>query len=60
MYTFVDLVADMGPNPVDLQHHIQTQLNMDVLQITDFCPEWAFPEVRSYPYNSRSIHRTVR
>lgn len=56
MYTFVDLVADMGPNPVDLQpHHGQPQLNMDVMQITDYCPEWAFPEVRRRPNHSRSV-----
>ncbi|VVC38691.1 Hypothetical protein CINCED_3A001663 [Cinara cedri] len=40
-----NLVTDIGANPMDLQpHHGQTQLDMDVLQITDYCPEWAFPE----------------
>lgn len=41
---FTDLVTDLGTNSVNLQH-AQTQLDMDVLQITDYCPEWAFPEV---------------
>jgi hypothetical protein len=43
---FTDLVTEIGTNAADMQPHEQTQLdNMDVLQITDYCPEWAFPEV---------------
>lgn len=39
------MVTEIGTNPADMQPHGQTQLDMDVLQITDYCPEWAFPEV---------------
>ncbi|CAH1732247.1 unnamed protein product [Aphis gossypii] len=40
-----NLVTEIGTNAADMQPHAQTQLdNMDVLQITDYCPEWAFPE----------------
>ncbi|XP_025203261.1 calmodulin-binding transcription activator 1 isoform X2 [Melanaphis sacchari] len=40
-----NLVTEIGTNAADMQPHEQTQLdNMDVLQITDYCPEWAFPE----------------
>ncbi|XP_029343280.1 calmodulin-binding transcription activator 1 isoform X1 [Acyrthosiphon pisum] len=39
-----NLVTDIGTNAVDMQPHGQPQLDMDVLQITDYCPEWAFPE----------------
>ncbi|XP_050435483.1 calmodulin-binding transcription activator 1-like [Adelges cooleyi] len=36
------MVTGMDEN---LQHsHGQTQMDVDVLQITDYCPEWAFPE----------------
>lgn len=47
MFAIADLVTDIGTNSGDIQPHGQTQqLDMDVLQITDYCPEWAFPEVR--------------
>lgn len=42
---FTDLVTEIGTNAADMQPHGQPQLDMDVLQITDYCPEWAFPEV---------------
>jgi len=45
---FTDLVTEIGTNAEDIQPHGQTQLDMDVLQITDYCPEWAFPEVCGY------------
>ncbi|XP_025407991.1 calmodulin-binding transcription activator 1 isoform X2 [Sipha flava] len=38
------LVTDIVTNSGDLQPHGQAQLDIDVLQITDYCPEWAFPE----------------
>lgn len=44
-FTSADMVTDIGTISGDMQSHEQTQLNMDVLQITDYCPEWAFPEV---------------
>lgn len=45
IYTFTDLVIDIETNPVDAHLHEQTHLGMNLLQITDYSPEWAFPEV---------------
>lgn len=40
-----DMVTDIGTNHAEIQTHGQSQLDMEMLQITDYCPEWAFPEV---------------
>lgn len=40
-----DIVTDIGTNHAEIQTHGQSQIDMEILQITDYCPEWAFPEV---------------
>lgn len=40
--------TDEETNPVNVHTHVQTQLDMNLLQITDYSPEWAFPEVCRY------------
>lgn len=40
-----DMATEIESNSTEIQQHMQAQLDMNVLQITDYCPEWAFPEV---------------